>query len=248
MRQPRAWLTPLIAALVVAAAAGMVGLGFWQLARLRERQGMNLSIRARLAQTPQTLTAGTGDLPDYQPVQAQGTYDFSQEIVLRNRAHDGQPGVHVLTPLRLADGGAVLVDRGWIPYLQAGAADRAPYQQPTGPVTVTGIARRSQSRSATFLPADPTASPNGPRLDAWFWPDIAQIEIQTPYALLPFYVELAPATDTQALPISGYEVDLSDGPHLSYAIQWFSFSVILLVGSAALWRQRRRRPAAAARN
>ena len=122
MRRPRAWFTPLIAALVVAAAAGMAGLGFWQLARLRERQGMNLSIRARLAKAPQTLTAGTGNLPEYQPVQAQGTYDFSQEIVLRNRAHDEQPGVHVLTPLRLADGGAVLVDRGWIPYLQAGAA------------------------------------------------------------------------------------------------------------------------------
>jgi surfeit locus 1 family protein len=120
-------------------------------------------------------------------------------------------------------------------------AERAPYQQPTGPVTITGIARRSQSRSAFFLPADPTAMPGGARLDAWFWPDVSQIQIQTPYALLPFYVELAAAPGGQAPPISGYEVDLTDGPHLSYAIQWFSFSLILLVGSAALWRQRRRR-------
>jgi surfeit locus 1 family protein len=237
-----------MAALVLLASAGMVGLGVWQLARLRERQASNLEIRARLAQPPQTLTAATGNLPEYQPVQGQGIYDFSQEIVLRNRAHNEEPGVHVLTPLRLAGGGAVLVDRGWIPYLQADAAARAQYQRPAGPVTITGIARRSQTRSAIFLPADPTASPNGPRLDAWFWPDVAQIQIQTPYALLPFYVELAPAPGTTALPIGGYEVDLSDGPHLSYAIQWFSFSLILLVGSAVLWRQRRRRAAAPAKN
>jgi surfeit locus 1 family protein len=248
VRRPRVWFTPLIAAVVLAASTGMIGLGVWQLARLRERQANNLEIRARLAQPPQTLSAETGLLAEYQPVQAQGTYDFSQEIVLRNRAHAEQPGVHVVTPLRLAAGGAVLVDRGWISYLQAGAADRAQYQQPTGPVTITGIARRSQSRTAAFLPADPTATPNGPRLDAWFWPDIAQIQVQIPYPLLPFYVELSPAADTQALPASGYEVDLSDGPHLSYAIQWFSFSLILLIGSAAVWRQRRRRTATSARN
>jgi surfeit locus 1 family protein len=225
--------------LVLAAAGGMAGLGVWQLARLRERQAANVETRARLAQLPMPLTAETGDLPEYQPVHAQGTYDFSQEIVLRNRAHQEQPGVHVLTPLRLAGGGAVLVDRGWIPYLQADPAARAQFQRPTGPITVTGIVRRSQSRSAAFLPADPAVSLNGPRLDAWFWPDVSQIELQTQYPLLPFYVELAPAPGTQALPISGYEVDLGDGPHLSYAIQWFSFALILLVGSAALWWQRR---------
>ena len=235
----RPWRAALLAVLVVAGTATMVGLGIWQLARLKERQASNAEIRDRLAQTALTLSGATGDLPEYQPVMAEGTYDFSQEVVLRNRAHDEQPGVHVLTPLRLTGGGAVLVDRGWIPYLQAGTADRAQYQSPAGPVTITGVVRRSQSRSAIFLPADPTPSPGGPRLDAWFWPDVAQIQAQTPYPLLPFYVELAPAPDTQILPIAGYELDLSDGPHLSYAIQWFSFSLILLVGSIVLWRRRR---------
>jgi surfeit locus 1 family protein len=247
----RAWLGLLIAALVLAAAAVMIGLGAWQLARLRQRQSENLEISARLAQPPLKLTAATGDLPQHQPVQATGTYDFSQEIVLRNRAHQGQPGVHVLTPLRLADGGAVLVDRGWIPYLEADPAARAAFQSPTGPVTVSGIVRRSQSRTAAFLPADPLPSADGPRLDAWFWPDVSQIQIQTPYTLLPFYVELelaSDASDAAALPIAGYELDLSEGPHLGYAIQWFAFSAILLIGSAALWRQRRRWPAGEGQN
>lgn len=226
--------------LVLAVAAVMLGLGIWQMARLRERRASNAEISARLAQPALALSAAAGSLPEYRPVTAHGIYDFSHEIVLRNRARQNQPGVHVLTPLRLTDGGAVLVDRGWLPYLEADPAARAAYQLPTGPVTVTGVVRRSQPRSAAFLPSDPTVVPGGPPLDAWFWPDVTQIQIQTPYSLLPFYVELQPEPAAQSMPIPGYEIDLSDGPHLSYAIQWFAFSVILLGGSAALWWQRRR--------
>ena len=245
----RAWLGPLLAALIVAASAAMIGLGVWQLNRLQQRRATTAEVRARLDQAPVVLTSQTVDQPEYQPVQATGIYDFAQEIVLRNRAYQEQPGVHVLTPLRLAGGQtAVLVDRGWIPYLQAEPASRAEFQRPAGQVTLAGVVRRSQTRSLFILPADPTPSPDHPRLDAWFWPDVAQIQRQAPYPLLPFYIELAPAADPAALPINGYEIDLSDGPHLSYALQWFGFTIILLVGSAALWRQRRRQRAGLEKN
>jgi surfeit locus 1 family protein len=175
-------------------------------------------------------------------------YDFANEIVLRNRAHDQSPGVHVLTPLRLAGGDqAVLVDRGWIPYTTADQATRAAYDTPSTAVTVMGLARPSQTRSLFLLPADPTASPAAPRLDAWFWLNIPQIQAQVPYPLLPFFVEAAPPADLSILPVSGYDdIDLSDGPHLSYAIQWFSFAAILIAGSLVLWRQARLRSRTAA--
>jgi surfeit locus 1 family protein len=152
----------------------------------------------------------------------------------------------VFTPLRMAGSDqAVLVDRGWIPYTQADPAARAPLDKPAGPVRVSGLARASQARTFFLLPADPTASPSTPRLDAWFWANIPQIQTQVPYPLLPFYLEAAPTPSEAALPLAAYDdIDLSDGPHLSYAIQWFSFAVILVAGSVVLWAQSRRGRAA----
>jgi surfeit locus 1 family protein len=237
------WRGWLLAALIALVAAGLVGLGVWQLDRLGQRRAQNALVRSRLAAPPVDLNqTPAGGLPEYQPVRLRGTYDFSQEIVLRNRAHLEAPGVHVLTPLRLSGTGqAVLVDRGWIPYTSAAVEDRRAYQQPEGEVALEGIVRPSQKREFSFLPADPTLSPDQPRLDAWFRVDLDQLQAQVPYPLLPFYVELVPGPDPTRLPISGYEVDLSEGPHLSYAIQWFAFALILVAGSVAVARQRRAR-------
>ena len=245
----RAWLarTGLLVVLVVAASAVMIGLGIWQLQRLQERRAANAEIRTRMAAAPVELSSQTANLPEYQPVRAIGSYDFSQEIVLRDQAREQSPGVHLLTPLKL-DGGdaAVLVDRGWIPYTQAAASARAIYDTPNAPVTVAGLARASQTRAFFLLPADPTASPAAPRLDAWFWLNIPQIQGQIPYRLLPFFIEAAPSVNLSVLPVSSYDdIDLSDGPHLSYAIQWFSFAATLIVGSLVLWRQSQRRRAEA---
>jgi surfeit locus 1 family protein len=238
------WRGWLLALLIAAMALTMVGLGLWQLDRLAQRRAQNALVAERLAGPPVDLnTFAPGDLPEYQPVRLSGTFDFSQEIVLRNRAHLNSPGVRVLTPLRLTGTDyAVLVDRGWIPYTEAEPAARAAYQQPASPVTLEGIVRPSQQREFAFLPADPTLSPAQPRLDAWFRINVDQIQAQVPYPLLPFYVEAAAGLNPSRLPISGYELDLTEGPHLGYAIQWFAFAAILVIGSLALYRQRLARP------
>jgi surfeit locus 1 family protein len=241
------WLGPVLVAVIALAALVMVGLGVWQLERLGQRRADNAVLRARLAQTPFDINSDpTAVLAEYQPVRATGTYDFANEIVLRNRAYAESPGVHVLTPLRLTgSAAAVLVDRGWIPYTEAEPAARAVYQTPAGEVTVTGLARLSQARTMPFLPADPTLSPDQPRLDAWFWPDLDQIQAQLPYPLVTVYLEADPPAAPQAgspalpLPYAGHDYDLSDGPHLSYAIQWFGFAATLVVGSLVLWRRSR---------
>lgn len=240
-RRAARWV-PLLMAGVLLLAAGMGALGFWQLHRMQQRRAESATIQVRLARPPLDLNALPAAQPqEYEPVQATGTYDFAAEIVLRNRTHLDAPGVRVLTPLRLAGSEkAVLVDRGWIPYTEAEPARRKVFQTPAAEVTVRGIARAPQVRSRPFLPVDPTLSPQLPRLDAWFWVDLDQIQEQMPYPLLPFFIEAAPAQDPAVLPISGYTVDLSEGAHLIYAIQWFSFTAILLIGTAVLWRQGRR--------
>ena len=243
-RTPLTWRQALLAAAIGAAALVMVGLGIWQLGRLQQRRALNAEAAASLAQPPLELTGDEGPLPaEYTPVVATGVYDPDQEIVLRNRARLDSPGVHVLTPLRLAGSeSAVMVDRGWLPYTEADPGRRAAYAPPAGEVTVRGIIRPSQARAAPFLPADPTLSPDQPRLDAWYWVNLDEIQSQVPYRLMRVYIEAEAGPAPSQLPVSGYEVDLSDGPHLSYAIQWFAFAAILVVGSWGLWRRRSSRP------
>jgi surfeit locus 1 family protein len=189
---------------------------------------------------------------EWRPATVTGEYDFENQIALRNQYHGNQYGYHLVTPLLFdpstgSGRAAVLVDRGWIPYTAADQASRVAYDTSPTAVTVTGLARPSQTRSLFLLPGDPTPSPAAPRLDAWFWLNIPQIQTQVPYPLLPFFVEAAPQADLSILPVSGYDdIDLSDGPHLSYAIQWFSFAAILIAGSLVLWRQARQRSHVAA--
>lgn len=231
----------LLAILVLAAASVMIGLGVWQLDRWRQRRAINAEIQSRLAQAPVDLSEPLAGDPaglEYRPAVVSGSFDYSQEIVLRNRSYNGAPGVHVLTPLKIAGlDQAVLVDRGWVPLDRSSPEGRTAFQ-PAGPVEVRGIIRRSKPRPYSFLPADPTASPGAPRVDEWYWPDLERIQAQMPYPLLPVYIEQGPENPEQGLPIAGYSLDLSEGPHLGYALQWFSFAAILLIGSAALARKR----------
>ena len=83
------------------------------------------------------------------------------------------------------------------------------------------------------MPADPPLGPDLPRLDAWFRVDLPRIQEQTPYPLLPVYVEQAPEPGRSGPPWPQDPIALSEGSHLSYALQWFAFATILLVGYVA---------------
>jgi Uncharacterized conserved protein len=173
---------------------------------------------------------------DYRPVTARGAFDPTHEVLLRNRSLNGVTGYHVITPLRLSGRNeAVLVDRGWIPLTEASPEARRKFAPPAGEMVVTGIARQPE----TYVggPQDPPLSPERPRLDAWFRVDVARIQEQTPYPLLPLFIEVQPipgAEPTLPQPVALPELD--QGPHLGYAIQWFAFAGILVVGYVVLQR------------
>jgi surfeit locus 1 family protein len=233
----RRWLS----LLALAGAALCCGLGIWQLDRLAQRQARNDAINARMALPALQLGAAPAD-PDaleYRRVEARGVYDPEQEIVLRTRALDGAPGVHVVTPLRLkGSDAAVLVDRGWVPLDLAAPMARRAYAEP-GEVIVLGIARRSQA--GVRGPSEAPLPTGQTRRDAWFRVDIAQIEQQAGYRLLPLFIEQQSRPDDPALPRRITTGDTGPGPHLSYALQWFSFAMILLVGYPALVYHQARR-------
>jgi surfeit locus 1 family protein len=201
-----------IVALLV--AAGCVRLGIWQLDRLAQRKARNAALAGRLALPPLELRGWggrlTADSVRQRRVIARGVYDFSAERAWPGRSFDGTPGVALITPLRLADGSAVLVDRGWVPSPDAFHVDHAAYREPDS-ASVTGIAFIAPRGRGDV---DPTG----------FLPIVVQLDTPEPERGLP-----------RRWPLPAFD----NGPHLAYAIQWFSFAVIALVGTAALIRKGR---------
>jgi surfeit locus 1 family protein len=228
----RRWLLPTV--LVILGVALLVRLGFWQLDRREQRQTRNIELARQLAQSPvhldgSPLPGAINGWRDRQ-VTVRGEFDFSQQVVILAQNYQGRPGVHLVTPLRIEGSDqAILVNRGWVPSREAVAGNLASYNEP-GSVKISGTIQLPQS-----LPRAAPASERG-RQSEWYRVDIPAIQAQLPYPVMPFYVQQSPAADgAGSLPyrIAG-EVDLGEGPHLGYALQWFLFSLILLVGYLAL--------------
>ena len=232
----KGWLVRHMAVLVVFII--LLNFGFWQLRRLEQKRERNNSIVAALNQSPTLLNDQAIIDPEiyhFKPVQATGTFDNSATMFLRNRDFEGFSGVHLLVPLRLAGSDrAVLVDRGWVPRgnMDPTPEELAVYDQ-SGQVTVTGIAYRGQPQPDGWLvPRDPPLKEGQTRLVGWFRVNIDRIQEQLPYPLMPIYLEQSPAGPEPALdsfPRQSGSVALDEGPHLGYAIQWFSFAAILLI-------------------
>jgi surfeit locus 1 family protein len=210
-------------ALVVAATC--VRLGFWQISRLHQRLARNAATRAGWALPSLDITSTTPlDSVRNRRVHVRGVYDFDHQRLWRPHMLDEAPGVDLVTPLKLTDGVAVLVDRGWVASADAYHVDERAYREPDSAVVV-GLAFAAPRTRGDVDPA--------------------KLKDSVPYAVLPFVVQqlpesvaVAPAGSPRRLP----PPELTNGPHLSYVIQWFSFAVIILVGSVALFR-RRGRPA-----
>ena len=228
----RKWL---LTTLIVFLGTGLcIRLGIWQLDRLEQRRVFNAQVETMRALPALDLNAGQPvDLiaQEWRPVRVSGTYDFENQVGLRNQYYGGQYGYHLLTPLLFSDGKAVLVDRGWIPADGNATPDDWRKYDEAGEVILSGQMRLGQTKPAFGGVADPTLSPGETRLDLWNNADITRIARQIPYKVLPVFIQ--PNADvndvTPPIPFQP-EVDLSEGPHFGYALQWFTFAAILFFG------------------
>jgi surfeit locus 1 family protein len=240
----RRWLLATI--LVVVGVAINIRLGIWQLDRLEQRRAFNSRVLAQINQ-PVLELSGDGlneDLVnmEYRKVVVTGEYDLANEVALRNQAWGNRPGFHLLTPLRIQGSDQViLVDRGWVP-VEDGDFDRwAAYPEP-GIVEVHGILRASQSAPDYGQRSDPVPAEGEAPLKAWYFANVEAIAQQVPYPLLPAYVQQAPDPSLEGMPYRTQpDLDLTEGPHQSYALQWFSFAVILGVGYPFFIRRQERK-------
>ncbi len=208
----------LVGALLV--AVGCVRLGVWQLDRLRQRRARNAAVLVVRTEPPIAVTAALSpDSARDRRLTARGAYDYTRERLWHARSYEGVPGVDLVTPLRLPDGATVLVDRGWAPSPDAYHVDQGAYREGDS-ADVLGIGLQ-----APRAPGDV---------------DPVRLRDSMPYPLLPFVVQQLPSDSPTVRPSGPRRwpaPQLSDGPHLSYAIQWFSFAVIIVVGSIALARK-----------
>ncbi len=202
--------------------------GFWQLRRLDERQARNAEIESVAELAPVDLPAAEDDGTDvaWRIVELRGTWVEDEQVVVRNRTLDGQPGYHVVTPLELADGRAIAVNRGWIPVASVDE-NRAPsIDTPSGEVVFLGRLRDSE-QARGLASADPADGV----LEVISRVDVARLDQQTSAPLVERYAELVDDDIAfDALPQPVPEPELSEGPHLSYAGQWFLFTAVVLIG------------------
>ena len=219
----------LFAGLVMAA---LLALGFWQLRRLAWKEAIIHTIETRIhapAGAAPVEAEWAGMVPedaDYRHVTATGVFAHDQEALVFRATANGKagfdgPGYLVLTPLILADGSSIIINRGFVPINRQDPASRTAGQI-AGPVKVTGLLRPSEPRNA-FTPAD------DPDKNQWFTRDPALIAAHFHLArAAPFTIDAdAVPGNPGALPAGGATVLAIPNDHLSYALTWFGLAFAL---------------------
>ena len=229
-----------LALLMATAATVMVGLGLWQLDRYELRSAINARIDAAGTAPPRQLAevldppgaSRVGPAPadgaTWSRVSVTGRYDPAHEIIARARTVNDRVGFEIVTPLVLADGTAVLVDRGWVPPAGAGAATPPLVPPaPTGEVTVVGRVHAPESRGGA---PEPFAGASSVRRIA---PQMLAAGL--PYPVYGAYLTLeeqTPPADPAFVPIApNYE---NAWMNAGYVVQWWAFATLALVGYVVL--------------
>lgn len=211
--------------LVIAAIVVMINLGFWQLRRLDERRDFNAAVEERSEAPPVPLAEllATPDLDvgavEWRPVTVAGEW-LDDQILVFNRSQGGIAGDNVLSAL-VNDDLTVLVNRGFVPL----ASDVPP--APDGPVEVLGRVRESQTRQTGGLTDE-----QGDLITEVRRVNVDELAPQLPGEVAPLFLDLIaaqpPVGSDDPAPVPAPE--LGEGNHLSYAVQWFIFAVLVAVG------------------
>jgi surfeit locus 1 family protein len=215
-------------------AATCISLGFWQLSRLAERKALNKELRSRAETAPVSLAEVPADTgaAHFRRVKLDGTYDFEHEVIVTNRTRNGSPGVNIITPLKRADSDtAVLVNRGWIYAPDGMTVDLSKWREPAQ-VHGDGFVENFRSREGTVKSK---THPN-----AYRWMDRPALSQAFPYPIAGYYVVFI-GTGKTVEPNVPPRLDvppLDEGPHRNYALQWFSFAAISIIGTFLFVRRK----------
>jgi len=223
-------MRPVATVVTAAAVLLFVLLGDWQLDRAAEKRALDRDFSAVGPALP--LPPAGHAVPRYQRVIAQGRYDSAHQFLLDNMSEAGRAGVHVLTPLLLADGSAILVDRGWAAF--GATRDMLPdVGVPSAPRAVTG------RLDELPRPGIELAAPPGkgwPRLTSY--PKMPELASALGRQLRPQRILLDPR-EPDGMVRNWRLSDMTAERHLGYAIQWFAFAATAVAAWFALGLRRR---------
>ena len=245
--RPRAGGGRVVAAAVafVLALAILLSLGTWQVQRLHWKEQLLADMAARRTAAPVALAdieamAKKGEDIEYRPVTVSGVFVNNKERHFF-ATWRGQTGYHVYTPLQLADGRFLFVNRGFTPY-EAKEPEMRKQGQLTGEQTVTGLARARLAEKPSSIVPENDLSKN-----IFYWKDLDAMASSTGIPadrLVPFFVDAGDAPNPRGLPIGAVtQFDLPNN-HLQYAVTWYGLAAALVgVGLFALFRRKGDRPA-----
>ncbi|MEL4357237.1 MULTISPECIES: SURF1 family cytochrome oxidase biogenesis protein [unclassified Luteococcus] len=217
---------------VVLLGALFIRLGEWQMHRLDWRRETNARVVAYQQQPvkpyQQVFTHPIADDEQWQRVTATGTFDAKNQIQAMYRSQNKESGSEVVTPLHTDQGEWLLVNRGFIPRAQGANEVAVLPDPPSGKVTVTGYVRRSEhGKDQAITPQDKMVRLiNAPAIGKSL-----NRQVLDGYVGL---TEITPPQSGNLKPMPTPELD--EGPHLSYAIQWFCFTAIAVAGAVVLIR------------
>lgn len=221
--------------LVIVFAIVCCSLGAWQLGRRAEALAAIAKVTNNYGSAPIPLDHALGtldaftDKQEWTPVTIQGEYLSEDQLLVRNRPLGGAPGFEVLTPLRLANGDVFVVDRGWVP---VGDAHDAPDVVPAAPGGLVSVVAR-------LKPGEPSlagrSAPKGQIATIQLGEIAAELKMPTYTGAYGLMVTENPPTVTRPTAIP--KPILDEGPHLSYAFQWFVFALLGFVAFGWALRQ-----------
>lgn len=227
---------------VLAALAILLSLGTWQVQRLHWKEGLLADIAERRAAAPVALSQieaiqkSGGDI-EYRRVSVTGRFDHAKERHFF-ATFEGQTGFYVYTPMTLADGRSLFVNRGFVPYEMKDPATRAAGEVP-GEQAVTGYARaRLEGKPSMIVPE------NDPAKNIFYWKDLdamvatAGLDASN---VVPFFVDAdASLANPGGWPKGGVtQFDLPNS-HLQYAVTWYGLAAALVAVVTGAWLRRRR--------
>lgn len=196
----------------------------WQFNRGLDRQARNDAIEENTARPAQPLAALASDVAahEWQTTTITGTFDTTQQILLRNRYFEGVYGFQLLTKFTDTQGKSFWVDCGWV---KAGkdALTRPDLPEiPQGEVQITGRLRLDTSLPRGAFFAIPSNQSEGL---------VSKANAQSGTSTENFYLDLISGNDPLLTPAVPAQLpELSDGPHMAYALQWVFFGGLVVYG------------------